>query len=115
MGIADRHGLLVVEAAAQGVFARYKDRWLGTIGHPSCYSFHETKNISCGGGGALVTNDPAMEHRAEIPREKGTNRSQFIRCQVDKVDLGGRGLLLRSFRYARRIPGGPDREHGKGN
>jgi dTDP-4-amino-4,6-dideoxygalactose transaminase len=91
MDIADRHGLLVVEDAAQGVFARYKDRWLGTIGHLGCYSFHETKNISCGEGGALVINDPAMEQRAEILREKGTNRSQFIRGQVDKytwLDVG---------------------------
>ena len=91
MDIADRHGLLVVEDAAQGVYARYKDRWLGTIGHLGCYSFHETKNISCGEGGALVINDPAMEQRAEILREKGTNRSQFIRGEVDKytwVDVG---------------------------
>jgi dTDP-4-amino-4,6-dideoxygalactose transaminase len=91
MDIADRHGLLVVEDAAQGVFARYKDRWLGTIGHLGCYSFHETKNLSCGEGGALVINDPAMERRAEILREKGTNRSQFMRGQVDKytwMDVG---------------------------
>jgi dTDP-4-amino-4,6-dideoxygalactose transaminase len=91
MDIANRHGLLVVEDAAQGVFARYKDRWLGTIGHLGCYSFHETKNISCGEGGALVINDPAMEHRAEILREKGTNRGQFMRGQADKytwVDVG---------------------------
>jgi dTDP-4-amino-4,6-dideoxygalactose transaminase len=91
MNIADRHGLLVVEDAAQGVFARYKGRWLGTIGHLGCYSFHETKNISCGEGGALVVNDPAMEQRAEILREKGTNRSQFMRGQVDKytwMDVG---------------------------
>ena len=91
MEIADRHGLLVVEDAAQGVFARYKDRWLGTIGHLGCYSFHETKNLSCGEGGALVINDPALEQRAEILREKGTNRSQFMRGQADKytwVDVG---------------------------
>lgn len=91
MDIAERHGLLVVEDAAQGVYAQYKNRWLGTIGHLGCYSFHETKNISCGEGGALVINDPAMEHRAEILREKGTNRSQFIRGQADKytwVDVG---------------------------
>jgi dTDP-4-amino-4,6-dideoxygalactose transaminase len=91
MDIADRHGLLVVEDAAQGVHARYKDRWLGTIGHLGCYSFHETKNLSCGEGGALVINDPAMEQRAEILREKGTNRSQFLRGQADKytwVDVG---------------------------
>lgn len=91
MEIADRHGLLVVEDAAQGVNARYKNRWLGTLGHLGCYSFHETKNLSCGEGGALVINDPAMEQRAEILREKGTNRSQFLRGQVDKytwVDMG---------------------------
>jgi dTDP-4-amino-4,6-dideoxygalactose transaminase len=91
MDIANRHGLLVVEDAAQGVFARYKDRWLGTIGHIGCYSFHETKNVSCGEGGALVINEPALENRAEILREKGTNRSQFLRGQVDKytwVDVG---------------------------
>jgi len=82
---------LVVEDAAQGVQARYKDRWLGTLGHLGCYSFHETKNLSCGEGGALVINDPAMEQRAEILREKGTNRSQFLRGQADKytwVDVG---------------------------
>jgi dTDP-4-amino-4,6-dideoxygalactose transaminase len=91
MDIADRHGLFVVEDAAQGVFAQYKDRWLGTIGHLGCYSFHETKNISCGEGGALVINDPALEQRAEILREKGTNRSQFMRGEVDRytwVDAG---------------------------
>ncbi|OBH58743.1 dTDP-4-amino-4,6-dideoxygalactose transaminase [Mycobacterium sp. E2479] len=91
MDIAGRHNLLVVEDAAQGVYARYKDRWLGTIGHLGCYSFHETKNFSCGEGGALVINDPAIEQRAEILREKGTNRSQFLRGQVDKytwVDVG---------------------------
>jgi dTDP-4-amino-4,6-dideoxygalactose transaminase len=91
MAIAKRHNLLVVEDAAQGVFAQYKGRWLGTIGHMGCYSFHETKNFSCGEGGALVVNDPAFEARAEILREKGTNRSQFLRGQVDKytwVDIG---------------------------
>ncbi|MGD1253674.1 dTDP-4-amino-4,6-dideoxygalactose transaminase [Mycobacterium seoulense] len=91
MDIAGRHGLLVVEDAAQGVFARYRERWLGTIGHLGCYSFHETKNISCGEGGALVVNDPALASRAEILREKGTNRTQFMRGQVDKytwVDVG---------------------------
>jgi len=91
MNIADRHGLLVVEDAAQGVHARYKDRWLGTLGHLGCYSFHETKNLSCGEGGALVINDPILEQRAEILREKGTNRSQFMRGQVDKytwMDVG---------------------------
>lgn len=91
MAIAERHGLLVVEDAAQGVFAKWNGRWLGTIGHMGCYSFHETKNFSCGEGGALVINDPRFEARAEIVREKGTNRSQFLRGQVDKytwVDVG---------------------------
>lgn len=91
MAIAHRHNLLVVEDAAQGVYAKYKDQWLGTIGHLGCYSFHETKNFSCGEGGALVVNDPRLEKRAEILREKGTNRSQFLRGQVDKytwVDVG---------------------------
>ena len=91
MEIADSHGLLVVEDAAQGVGARYKGRWLGTLGHLGCYSFHETKNFSCGEGGALVINNAAMEHRAEILREKGTNRGQFMRGQADKytwVDVG---------------------------
>jgi dTDP-4-amino-4,6-dideoxygalactose transaminase len=91
MDIADRHGLMVVEDAAQGMCARYKDRWLGTIGHLGCYSFHETKNISCGEGGALVINDPALEQRAEILREKGTNRSQFMRGEVDKYTWVGVG------------------------
>jgi dTDP-4-amino-4,6-dideoxygalactose transaminase len=91
MAIACRHDLLVVEDAAQGVFAKYKNQWLGTIGTMGCYSFHETKNFSCGEGGALVINDPRLEKRAEILREKGTNRSMFLRGQVDKytwVDVG---------------------------
>jgi dTDP-4-amino-4,6-dideoxygalactose transaminase len=91
MAIARRHNLIVVEDAAQGVFAGYKDRWLGAIGHLGCFSFHETKNFSCGEGGALVVNDPKFEKRAEILRDKGTNRGQFLRGQVDKytwVDVG---------------------------
>lgn len=91
MAVARRHGLYVIEDAAQGVGAQYKGRWLGTIGNLGCYSFHETKNISCGEGGALVINDPAMAERAEILREKGTNRSMFMRGEVDKyswVDVG---------------------------
>src|SRR6516165_1200432 len=91
MAIALRHNLLVVEDAAQGVFAKYNHQWLGTIGHMGCYSFHETKNFSCGEGCALTINDPALEKRAEILREKGTNRSQFMRGQADKytwVDVG---------------------------
>ena len=91
MSIARRHNLLVVEDAAQGVRSQYKGRWLGTIAHLGCYSFHETKNFSCGEGGALVINDSALIERAEILREKGTNRSQFLRGQIDKyswVDIG---------------------------
>ena len=91
MEIARRHGLLVVEDAAQGVMSTYKGRALGTIGDFGCYSFHETKNYSMGEGGALVLNDPAYDERAEILREKGTNRSRFLRGQVDKytwVDIG---------------------------
>ena len=91
MAIARRHNLLVVEDAAQAVSAKYKGQWLGTLGQMGSYSFHETKNFSCGEGGALVINDSALEQRAEILREKGTNRSQFLRGQVDKytwVDIG---------------------------
>jgi dTDP-4-amino-4,6-dideoxygalactose transaminase len=91
MTIARKHGLKVVEDAAQGVFAKYKGRWLGTIGDIGCYSFHETKNFTCGEGGALIVNDKSMAERAEVIREKGTNRGQFLRGQVDKytwVDVG---------------------------
>ncbi len=91
MAIARRHGLKVVEDAAQGVMSTYKGQALGTIGDFGCYSFHETKNYSMGEGGALVINDPAYNDRAEILREKGTDRSKFLRGQVDKytwVDIG---------------------------
>ena len=91
MAIARKHGLKVVEDAAQGVMATYKGRWLGTIGDFGCYSFHETKNYSMGEGGALVLNDPKYIERAEVLREKGTNRSRFYRGEIDKytwVDFG---------------------------
>lgn len=91
MEIARRHHLLVIEDAAQGVMSTYKGRALGTIGDFGCYSFHETKNYSMGEGGALVINNPEYNERAEILREKGTNRSKFFRGQVDKytwVDFG---------------------------
>lgn len=91
MSIARRHGLLVVEDAAQSVMATYKGRALGTIGDFGCYSFHETKNYSMGEGGAISINNPAYCDRAEIIREKGTNRAQFFRGQVAKynwVDFG---------------------------
>lgn len=91
MDIARRHNLKVVEDAAQGVMSTYKGRALGTIGDFGCYSFHETKNYSMGEGGALVINNSAYNERAEILREKGTNRAKFFRGQVDKytwVDFG---------------------------
>ena len=91
MDIAHRHGLIVVEDAAQGVMATYKGRYLGTIGDLGCYSFHETKNLSMGEGGALVINNPKYNDRAEIIREKGTNRSSFFRGQVDKYTWVDRG------------------------
>ena len=84
MDIARRHDLKVVEDAAQGVMSSYKGKALGTIGDFGCYSFHETKNYSMGEGGALVINNPAYNERAEILREKGTNRAKFFRGQVDK-------------------------------
>lgn len=91
MDIAKRHNLKVVEDAAQGVMSTYKGQALGTIGDFGCYSFHETKNYSMGEGGALSIRDAAYNERAEILREKGTNRSKFLRGQVDKytwVDFG---------------------------
>ncbi len=106
MEIAQRHNLLVVEDAAQAVNSTYKRRYLGTLGHLGCYSFHETKNFISGEGGALVINDPALILRAEIIREKGTNRTQFRRGEVNKytwVDLGSSYLpseLIAAFLYA---------------
>ncbi len=91
MEIAARHGLKVVEDAAQGVMSTYKGKALGTIGDFGCFSFHETKNYSMGEGGALLIRDPEYNERAEILREKGTNRAKFFRGQVDKytwVDYG---------------------------
>ncbi|MBM7661685.1 dTDP-4-amino-4,6-dideoxygalactose transaminase [Bacillus mesophilus] len=91
MKIALEHNLLVIEDAAQGVMSLYNGRALGTIGHLGCYSFHETKNYSSGEGGALLINDSTFIDRAEIIREKGTNRSRFLQGQVDKytwVDIG---------------------------
>lgn len=91
MKIAKVHNLKVVEDAAQGVMAKYKDKYLGTIADLGCYSFHETKNYSMGEGGAIVINDPELIERAEIIREKGTNRNKFFRGEIDKytwVDYG---------------------------
>lgn len=103
LAIARRHNIPVVEDNAHGLFGRYKDRALGTFGALATQSFHETKNIVCGEGGALLINDPAYVERAEIIREKGTNRSRFFRGQIDKytwVDLGSSYLpseLLAAF------------------
>ena len=91
LDIAARHGLKVIEDAAQGILSTYKGRRLGSIGHVGALSFHETKNVISGEGGALLVNDPELRERAEVIREKGTNRSKFFRGQVDKytwVDIG---------------------------
>jgi dTDP-4-amino-4,6-dideoxygalactose transaminase len=106
MAIADRHGLLVIEDAAQAIVAGYRGRPLGGIGHMAALSFHETKNIISGEGGALLINDPQFAERSEIIWEKGTNRSQFFRGQVDKytwVDIGSSYLpseLIAAFLWA---------------
>lgn len=106
MDIASRHSLFVIEDAAQGVMSTYKGRPLGSIGDLGCYSFHETKNVISGEGGALLVNNPAFVERAELIREKGTNRSQFFRGQVDKytwVDVGSSylpGEIVAAFLWA---------------
>lgn len=108
MDIAGRYNLYVVEDAAQGVNAKYNGQYLGSIGHIGSYSFHETKNYSCGEGGAITINSCNQEliERAEIIREKGTNRSKFFRGQVDKytwVDIGSSYLpsdMLAAFLWA---------------
>lgn len=106
MDIAKRHNLWVVEDAAQGVMSSYKGRPLGSIGHLGAYSFHETKNIIAGEGGALLVNDDRFVERAEIIREKGTNRGQFFRGQVDKytwMDIGSSylpGEIIAAFLWA---------------
>jgi dTDP-4-amino-4,6-dideoxygalactose transaminase len=95
MAIAKEHNLIVVEDAAQGVMSTYKGKALGTIADMGCYSFHETKNYSMGEGGAIIINNPKYADRAEIIREKGTNRAQFFRGQVAKynwVDWGSSWL-----------------------
>ncbi len=84
MDVAARHGLAVIEDAAQGIMASYKGKALGTIGDFGCFSFHETKNYSMGEGGALLIRDGKYSEEAEIIREKGTNRSKFYRGQIDK-------------------------------
>lgn len=104
--IANRHGVPVIEDNAHGLFGKYRGRWLGTMGCMATQSFHATKNFTCGEGGALLINDPRFSERAEIIREKGTDRSRFFRGQVDKyswVDTGSSYLLselLAAFLYA---------------
>lgn len=106
MAIARRHGLKVVEDAAQGVMASYKGRALGSIGDLGAYSFHETKNVISGEGGALLVNDPVLALRAEVIREKGTDRSRFFRGEVDKYtwqEVGSSflpGELIAAFLWA---------------
>lgn len=84
LALAEQHGIYIVEDAAQAVDSRYQGRCLGTIGHVGCYSFHDTKNIACGEGGALLTQSDEIARQAEIIREKGTNRSAFLRGEVDR-------------------------------
>jgi dTDP-4-amino-4,6-dideoxygalactose transaminase len=106
LAISSRHGVRVVEDNAHGLFARYKGKYTGTFGCLSTQSFHETKNFTCGEGGALVINDAELLERALVIREKGTNRSRFFRGEIDKytwVDLGSSYLpsdLLAAFLYA---------------
>lgn len=106
MDVAHRHGLKVVEDAAQGVMASYKGRALGSIGDLGAFSFHETKNVISGEGGALLVNDPALALRAEVIREKGTDRSRFFRGEVDKYtwqEVGSSflpGELIAAFLWA---------------
>ncbi len=104
--MADRHDVAVVEDNAHGLFAKYRGRYLGTFGSLAAQSFHETKNLTCGEGGALLISDPRYIERAEIIREKGTDRSRFFRGEVDKyswVDIGSSYLpsdILAAFLFA---------------
>ena len=106
LNIAGQKGLHIVEDNAHGLFGKYRGRYLGTFGSLATQSFHETKNFTCGEGGALLINDPALIERAEIIREKGTNRSRFFRGEIDKyswVDVGSSYLpseILAAFLFA---------------
>ena len=106
MSIAQRHGLTVIEDNANSLFARYRGRYTGTFGQMAAQSFHETKNITCGEGGALLVNDPQLLERAIVLRDMGTNRNRFLRGEVDKytwVDAGSSYMgsdLLAAFLYA---------------
>lgn len=106
LALAKRASIAVVEDNAHGLFGKYRGQWLGTLGHLAAQSFHETKNITCGEGGALFINDGSYRERAEIIRDKGTNRARFFRGQVDKytwVDLGSSYVMsdvLAAFLHA---------------
>ncbi len=106
LSIASRNNLIVIEDAAQSLLSTYGGRYLGSVGHLGCLSFHETKNLNCGEGGALLVNDPQFLARAEIIRENGTNRGQFFRGEVDRytwVDIGSSYLpseLVGAFLFA---------------
>ena len=100
MQVAARHGLPVVEDNAHGLFGRYRGKPLGTFGVMAALSFHETKNVTCGEGGALMVNDARLVERAEIVREKGTNRSRFFRGQVDRYTWVDVGIELSAVRSA---------------
>ncbi len=124
MEIAALHHVAVIEDNAHGLFGKYKGKFLGTFGSMASQSFHETKNFTSGEGGALLINDPALVERAEIIREKGTNRSRFFRGQVDKytwVDIGSSylpsdhpgGIFICSVRTTRENPVAP--QAGLGN
>lgn len=96
ISLASKHGLMIIEDNAHGLFGKYNGQFLGTFGTLATQSFHETKNIACGEGGALIINDKSLVERAEILREKGTDRSRFLRGQVDKytwVDVGSSWVL----------------------
>ena len=112
--ICDRHQIIMIEDASQSILSSYNNQPLGTFGHLACISFHETKNVHCGEGGALIVNDQSFLERAEIIREKGTNRSKFFRGQVDKyswVDIGSShvvselnsAFLLPQLKHANQI------------
>ncbi|TVX98649.1 dTDP-4-amino-4,6-dideoxygalactose transaminase [Cohnella terricola] len=96
MGLAHRYNLVVIEDAAHALMGKYQDKYLGTIGHFGCFSFHETKNYQCGEGGALIINDKRFIERAEIIREKGTNRTKYLQGEIEKytwIDIGSSYLL----------------------
>ena len=107
--VARRHGLTVIEDAAQGLMASYQGRPLGSLGDLAAFSFHETKNVQCGEGGALVMNDARWAERAEILWEKGTDRSKFTRGTGGQIHLGGRGVVVPAGRVDRSVSLGPTR------